>query len=72
MFTTSVTAAVYPQLVENYRTYCRYRKMAEQTGKLDLSHISFLYPTTLLPLLILMQKIDAKYITPPRDRDIAN
>ena len=72
MFKVLVTASDYPQLVKNYLKYCSYRRMVDQTGKLDLTNITFFHPTTLLPLLILMQKIDDTSIILPRNPDIAN
>jgi anti-sigma regulatory factor (Ser/Thr protein kinase) len=72
LFKVLVTASDYPQLVRNYLKYCGYRRMVDQTGKLDLTNITFFHPTTLLPLLILMQKIDDASIILPRNPDIAN
>jgi anti-sigma regulatory factor (Ser/Thr protein kinase) len=72
LFKILVTASDYPQLVRNYLKYCSYRRMVDQTGKLDLTNITFVHPTTLLPLLILMQKIDDTFIILPRNPDIAN
>lgn len=60
-----------PDLVEHYLKYCRYRRMFEQTGTIDLSDESFLYPTTLLPLLILIERIGAENVIMPHNQDVA-
>jgi anti-sigma regulatory factor (Ser/Thr protein kinase) len=72
LFKILVTASDYPQLVRNYLKYCSYRRMVDQTGKLDLTNITFFHPTTLLPLFILMQKLDDTSIILPRNPDISN
>lgn len=67
-----MAAPILPELIEHYQKYCGYRKSFQQTGRLDLSGETFLYPTTLLPLLILIQKVGAEKVIMPRSRDVAS
>ena len=44
----------YPDLFGNYLEFCKYRNEFLRTRVINLSNVSFLYPTTLLPLLNLI------------------
>ena len=54
----------YPDLVSEYVDYAYCRIMFKQTGKLDLSSVDFIYPTTLLPLSEIILNNRDKYIRP--------
>ena len=54
----------YPELVNNYLTFCNYREEARKSNSLDLRWCNFLFPTTLLPLGVLLQTRKIKYLKP--------
>ena len=61
----------YPQLMNQYLKYAELRKQTHSTGCLDLSSIKFLYPTTLLPLSLAMNKnFKGLDYVPPHDPDV--
>lgn len=50
---------------ESYKQFCDIREKSETTKTIDLSHLTFLSPTTLLPLLVYIKiNKDKKYISP--------
>jgi len=63
----------YPGLVRCYLDYHRHRLHNEQTGTIDLSDVTFLHPSTLLPLKYYSKNTKpAPKIIPPNDSNVAN
>ncbi len=58
--------------MRDYLKYCAYKIQYKQKGYLDLSGEKFMYPTTLLPLLILIGEIPPNETIMPENRDLAN
>ncbi len=61
-----------PLLLRNYVMFCKYRSEAMDTGKLDLSGLSFIFPTTLLPLTDLVLSEKPFRILPPKNEVVAD
>lgn len=61
----------YPALVSEYVEYVGYKLNFEKTDRLDLSDVTFIFPTTLLPLSELIINNGEKY-TPPTDYPVSN
>ena len=54
-----------PELVKQYVEYCNYAQKFNSTGIIDLQSLSFVFPTTLLPLgNLIFQNPSAKYLKP--------
>lgn len=51
-------------MLEGYTKFCNYRKQCAQNGILDLEAESFLYPVTLLPLIVYILRTDPECIMP--------
>ena len=63
----------YPELVNCYFRYHRYRLQQEKNGAIDLSDVDFLYPSTLLPLRYLLQNAQPTPKTiAPTDHGVAS
>ena len=56
----------YPDLVQNYDEYAQIKTKYEKSGKVELSSIAFIYPTTLLPLITLILDNPSCYVEPAR------
>jgi len=61
----------YPALLTEYIKFVNYRINFEKEGKLDLTDVVFIFPTTLLPLSEFIINNQDKYI-PPDDYPTAN
>jgi hypothetical protein len=61
----------YPDLVTEYIEFVNYKVKFEKEGKLDLSGVQFIFPTTLLPLSEIIINNKPKYI-PPKIYKVAN
>ena len=60
-----------PELVQSYVEYCRYIKGAEKSGTLDLSKISWVYPTTFVPLAGYIEKNENRIaVIPPEKTEV--
>ena len=59
----------YPQLLRNYLVFCECRGRLLTSGRIDLGPVSFVYPTTLLPIAILMKKTNKPLYLD--DKDVA-
>lgn len=66
-----MATAPYPQLVLDYLKYVDHKRSFGKTGKIDLSDVRFIYPTTFLPLSDLIVKHPSSYIE-PSNPDTAN
>ncbi|MCX6771797.1 MAG: hypothetical protein NTX79_07110 [Candidatus Micrarchaeota archaeon] len=63
----------YPELVQCYLDYHRLRTHNEQRGVIDLSGITFLYPSTLLPLRYYTHNTQpTPKLIQPNDPNVAN
>lgn len=62
---------VESQLVQNYLRYCRYNKSRLDTSGVDLSAASFFFPSTLLPLVNLINRNPGLKYLPPSNGDVA-
>ncbi len=60
------------ELVRHYKTYCDYRNKAKNAGVLDLSQMTWLYPTTILPLGRLLLENPKMTVEPPEITGPAN
>ncbi len=68
-----MTPDVYPELVQSYLGYHRFRIQNEQSGVIDLSEVRFLYPATLLPLRYYLQNTKpVPKSVEPTDPNVAN
>jgi hypothetical protein len=61
----------YPELFKSYMKFCKYRQEYNDMKVLDLSKLSFIYPTTLLPLLTFIKENNIRF-KPPSDLSIRN
>ncbi len=61
----------YPSLVTEYVEFVNYKSEFENSGKIDLSDTSFVFPTTFLPLSEIIVKNRENYI-PPKSTNVAN
>lgn len=55
---------VYPLLVRSYLQFCNFRKNCLEKGVLDLSDLTWAYPTTLLPLFQFILLSGVKFKVP--------
>lgn len=58
---------VAPDLVREYAEYCELKKTYVTSGKVDMSSVDFVYPTTLLPLCGLIADNPESYVEPAAD-----
>ena len=54
----------YPDLVQNYVEYVQVKAAHAESGKVDLKNVRFIYPTTLLPLSMLILEDPSGYTKP--------
>lgn len=62
----------YPALFSNYLEFCKYRNEFLRTNVINLTDVSFFYPTTLLPLLNLIIENRITNIIEPQDYKVWN
>lgn len=59
----------YPPLIRNYFEFCKYRQ-SSKSGIVDLSEAAWLCPTTILPLVDLIQQTPQAKYTPPTNKKV--
>jgi hypothetical protein len=59
-----------PDLLERYLAYCRFKKLLNESGALDLTSFNSMSPTTLVPLGYLMTTIDINKFKLPDDLEV--
>ncbi len=62
--------ADYPDLLEEYFDFCMMREEAKITKRLDLSHLKWIYPSKLLPIINFIKNNPKMELIHPREANV--